>query len=179
MEQSPQQFQQVQQHKKKNRGCLIVIIIAIVAVLSLIGATTILMFILSGRGIERQRMEARDTRREADLMQIQLGLEIYFDANDHYPNSTNNGSVNNLSDELTGGNILLRIPQDPSNGESFYNYYTNTNADHYILVATLEGRPWSLDKREEFPDELDDCSLVGNPAGCDCADVNKKYCLGK
>lgn len=179
MEQSPQQFQQVQQPKKKSKGCLIAIIIAIVAFLSLVGVTTILMLILSGRGVERQRMEARDTKRSADLMQIQSALEMYFDDNGHYPNSTNNGSVNNLSDELTGGILLPVIPQDPSGGETFYHYYTNINADHYILVATLEGRPWFLDKGEGFPDELDDCSLVGNPAGCDCADVNKKYCLGK
>lgn len=105
------------------------------------------------------RMKARDARRIADLNQIKLALELYFDTNGYYPQSDcgwdcngyrysySASSWNALAADLAP--YMSSLPVDPRGGSSNppwsggYNYtYGNvgrtTNTHQYDLTALLE-----------------------------------------
>ena len=69
---------------------------------------------------------SRDSRRKADLAQIQQALETYRSENGSYPTSLN---------DLTP-NYITTLPTDPKTGNSYT--YQLTDSYHYNLSATLE-----------------------------------------
>src|SRR3989344_2009763 len=76
--------------------------------------------------LEDARMKSRDARRVADIKQIQLALELYYDANAEYP-------VNLL---LLEPQYIYRAPQDPMS-RSLY-FYEKRADGSYWLKAYLE-----------------------------------------
>lgn len=83
------------------------------------------------------RKKSRDARRVADIKQLQLALELYFDANRAYPADTT------LAPLVTGGEIP-KVPADPLGGTGTcrpaycYAYYPATSPTYYHLGANLE-----------------------------------------
>ena len=78
------------------------------------------------------RQKSRDARRVSDTRQIQLGLELYFDENGHYPTD-----LNYLVEK---SKMLVSLPKDPVSGNDYiYAYYPADNPDYYHLGAILEG----------------------------------------
>jgi len=61
------------------------------------------------------RRKSRDARRIADVKQIQLALELYFDANQGYPPGTSLAP-------LATQNFIPVVPRDPSSLTLIYNY---------------------------------------------------------
>jgi len=97
------------------------------------------------------RRKARDARRIADLHQIQLALNLYYDANNAYP------SVANWVNSIAGCNwipglaptYIPCVPQDPINTGDWpwsgatgniyaYGYPQNAFPQDYDLTARLE-----------------------------------------
>ena len=72
------------------------------------------------------QMKGRDTRRVADVKQIQLALELYFDQNSAYPSSLS----------LLEPEFIVKLPKDPQSGKSYT--YKRLNSKSYTLSAKLE-----------------------------------------
>mgnify|MGYP001587406703 CR=1 FL=1 len=73
------------------------------------------------------REKARDARRQADIRQIQVGLEIYYSEQNKYP-----FSLNELSPKY-----LPTTPIDPSTNQP-YQYQLQPNGADYQVCAKLE-----------------------------------------
>ncbi len=106
--------------KKSNKGFTLVELLVVIAIIGIL-ASVILVSLNSAR--ER----ARDARRVADLRQVTLALENYYeDNNQAYPAALSS---------LTG--YIATVPNDPQSG-SAYSYARCTGNETYILGATLE-----------------------------------------
>lgn len=99
----------------------LLVVVAIIAILS-----TIILGTLGGA-----RKQARDTKRLADLKQLQTALEFYANSNqDNYPTS--------LTGLVTGGYVPA-APLDPGGGAYSYSALgSGTSCKRYHLGATLE-----------------------------------------
>lgn len=99
------------------------------------------------------RQKARDVRRKSDLKQIQLALEMYYDANNQYPSSVSGWthSCNSTWDTLQTAlsPYISKLPKDPINTScngpwitGFYTYAYGYPQDgfpqKYDLTAALE-----------------------------------------
>jgi len=152
-------------NKKKNQdGFTLIELLVVVAIIGIL-ATIVLV------SLNTARMKARDVRRVADLRQVALALEMYYDDNTStgYPGSSGSnqwdpcGGSNALEDALEP-NYMASVPCDP--GTETYEYWVAPSKNGYVLKAALENpdNP-ALDNDVEGDDVL----------GCDCDDPN--YCL--
>ncbi|MFH1522589.1 MAG: type II secretion system protein [Patescibacteria group bacterium] len=98
-------------------------LIELLVVISIIGLLSSMAFY----AINAARLKARDARRLADMNQIQLALELYYDSNDAYPGSTDNdcsgwdagfnggqGSGDPFIQPLESSNFISATPGDPT-----------------------------------------------------------------
>jgi type II secretory pathway pseudopilin PulG len=102
----------------------ILIVIGAIIIVLLIGGTLLSSIVLGSLEVARQK--GRDARRVADVKQIQLGLELYFDQNNSYPSG-----LAPLSPEF-----LSALPSDPSTGSPYP--YAACGPRVYHLAASLE-----------------------------------------
>lgn len=70
--------------KDKKRGFTLIELLVVLAVLTLFAAITM-------AAITNTRLKSRDTRRIADMNQIQRALELYLNTYNQYPSSENDG----------------------------------------------------------------------------------------
>ena len=143
----------------KQKGFTLIELLVVISIIGLL-ATIVLVSLNSDRG------KARDARRKADLRQLQLALQIYYDKNDRYPgenwcdSSTGScgaacpcggddwASGSGIYTGLVGGGYISILPLDPINNSSyFYDYEPHCNQDkcpspkgccYYQLTARLE-----------------------------------------
>ncbi len=112
----------------------LLVVIAIIGVLSSIVLAS----------LNNARQKSRDVRRISDLKQIQLALELYFDANSKYPvasagcdASTDNGL------EVMEGTQIPQVPRDAGSSDTCYRYATvkdDTKPTTYHLGGRLEDK---------------------------------------
>ncbi|MEK7099414.1 MAG: type II secretion system protein [Patescibacteria group bacterium] len=136
----------------KKAGFTLIELLVVISIISLLSSVVL-------TSVNSARVKARDTRRIADLGQIRLALELYFDANGQYPQSNCawdcNGyrySYDNSWDALANDlrPYLPTLPRDPLNtggcppwSDGCYTYTygnvgRNTNPPQYDLTAALE-----------------------------------------
>lgn len=126
---------------KRKSGILGFTLIELLVVIAIIGVLASIVL----ASLNSARRKSRDARRITDLKQIQLALELYFDAQSppQYPAATDPASTctatlaNGLEVLATGG-YIPQIPRDPQGG--CYRYASNsaTPRTTYHLGATLE-----------------------------------------
>ncbi len=107
----------------------LLIVIAIIAILSAVGFSLVIITNLQ---------KARDGKRKADVESLRSALEIYRSENGHYPNVT--GDVAGLSITLNA-NYISAIPNDPTPGSYYYFEGLNCNGAgclSYNLCAAME-----------------------------------------
>lgn len=119
-------------------------VIAIIGVLLVAGLTQYV----------QQLPKARDGRRKADLQEIKVGLEDYYNDNQCYPSAC---ALSDCTDEVQGY-LRSDIPDDPSNS-THYVYVPEPNASGascggYRLLTALE--------QQDDPD----ISRLGCQSGC-------------
>jgi len=81
----------------KNKGFTLIELLVVIAIIGILASVVL-------ASLNSARKKSRDARRIADTKQLQLALELYFDANSSYPAT--------LSLLATGGQIPV-VPQDP------------------------------------------------------------------
>lgn len=116
----------------------LLVVIAIIGVLSSIVLAS----------LQNARRKSRDARRITDIKQLQLALELYYDANNqNYP--TTNAVCNTTTPSFFGlealqtGGFIPQIPRDPSqsgttSGCYAYATFASGTRSSYHLGATLE-----------------------------------------
>lgn len=124
---------------KKEAGFTLIELLVVIAVIGLL-ATIVSV------SVNNARTKARDVKRIADLKNIQLALELYYDQYNQYPNV---GVYAYVSDSGCGTNwcvlesalsaYMPTLPRDPKSG---YNYYYDADSGDsnqtYGLMAQME-----------------------------------------
>jgi prepilin-type N-terminal cleavage/methylation domain-containing protein len=110
--------------RKRNKGFTLIELLVVIAIIGILASVVL-------ASLNRARRQGRDARRVSDIKQLQLALELYFDANGSYATA--------LSQMVTGGQIAT-IPSDPlGSGVSYsYAYSPAATPTYYHIGASLE-----------------------------------------
>lgn len=125
----------------RRRGFTLIEILIVVAIIAILSSVVLV-------GLGPTRRLGRDSKRIADLKQVQQGLELYNLKCGYYPGtaqaSTPCGSFSvistwaNLTAALTGSNLdISSISNDPTAGSNYF-YGTSGGGTGYIIGARLE-----------------------------------------
>lgn len=161
--------------KKRDLGFTLIELMIVVTIIGLLSSLILV-------GLRRVQSLGRDTRRIADLRQIQTGLETYFNRNQYYPQLANS-SWTSVGDPfpaaLVGAGIgITAVSTDPLNRSSFVYYYSSASPwTGYVLRTLLENND-----NPALRDDVDgasvfglDCGPTGYPEGT--AGSNSYYCV--
>lgn len=135
------------------KGFTLIELLVVVAIIGML-SSVVLASLNTARG------NARDSRRQSDLKQIQTALELYYNVNNAYPGEvacdTSKGSGSGNCAAYTGASwttssriyqalvptYIQALPVDPLNtGNYYYNYEPagGNTGDNYCIGAALEG----------------------------------------
>lgn len=131
----------------------LLVVIAIIGILSSI--------VLASLNTARQK--SRDARRVADLKQLQLAMQLYYDANSSYPTTT----------AALAPTYIATIPKDPI-GAVAYPYDQVTSGSSYHIGANLED---GSNQALQSDSDSNSTNITGADTG-DCAGstTTGRYC---
>lgn len=122
----------------RSSGFTLIELLTVVGIIGIliIGALTII-------DPSAQFQKANDTRRKADLSQIQKSLETYFQDHGKYPQSSAQYKIVNNGNEVDWGSTTFSpyislLPEDPRPFQRNYVYYSASSWQSYYLYASLE-----------------------------------------
>ncbi len=122
---------------RARRGSRISSGFTLIELLIVIGILGILATVISGNFLTSLK-RGRDTRRKADVQQIQKAFELYYEDVTAYPVDT---ALDEDSlchpDGCDTRNYMQVIPKDPTTGQA-YAYVTDGNMTYYKLYSCLE-----------------------------------------
>ncbi len=159
---------------KGHKGFTLIELLVVIAIIGVLASVVL-------ASLNSARLKSRDARRIADIKQIQLALELYYDANNQsYP-------VGTYSAIVTGGSAALApaympsVPNDPSTSATAPYVYQSlaSNAasaaecaaapcSSYVLRATMEQSGVAL------TNDNDESASGGVP---ECTDTAFHYCV--
>lgn len=120
--------------KNRERGFTLIELLVVIAIIGILSSVVL-------ASLNSARTKGRDARRISDLKQLQLALELYYDANSSaYPiDETPAGEVveGNALGALTP-NYISVLPDDPTTGRDYW-YLTNAAGSSYCIGTQLEG----------------------------------------
>jgi len=131
--------------KNKNLGFTLIELLVVVAIIGLISS-------IAFASLSTARKKARDARRIADLKQVQLALQFYYDKYKQYPPGAfwqnSFSSPGNWIPQLVTEGFMPTLPNDPINNNSgpwttgIYSYVYSSGVDvnyqDYNLFTQLE-----------------------------------------
>lgn len=123
-----------------HRGFTLIELLVVIAIIGLLATFAVVQF-------ANARERARDAKRKADLKTISKAIELYYDQNGNYPQSS--GWCTQISNTANGWSasfiadlapFMPKVPFDPSYASTYQDYfYSNINDQSYALYAELEG----------------------------------------
>jgi len=114
---------------KSQRGFTLIELLVVIAIIGILSSVVL-------ASLNTARLKSRDTRRVADLKQIQLALQLYFDAEGEYP-------VDIYAADVLAPTYIAAVPKDPV-GQVEYAYAgldtggTAATCESYHIGAVLE-----------------------------------------
>lgn len=112
--------------KSYRRGFTLIELLVVIAIIGILSSVVL-------ASLNSARKKGRDARRIADVKQLQLALELYYDTNSSYPSTTSIAAL------VTPGYIAA-IPADPQTGDpySYAGLGSGATCTSYHLGAALE-----------------------------------------
>ncbi len=110
--------------KTNRRGFTLIELLVVIAIIGILSSVVL-------ASLNSARQKGRDARRIADIKQLQLALELYYDANGEYPATV-------ATSTLVQNGYIAAIPSDPQTGDAYEYAGLNTGCTSYHLAATLE-----------------------------------------
>jgi prepilin-type N-terminal cleavage/methylation domain-containing protein len=110
---------------KKEKGFTILELLVVIAIIAILSGVVM-------AALSPAREKSRDARRQTDIKQIQLALEVYFQANNQFP-------TNIYTLGVLAPNYIQKVPVDPSTGAQYsYGYNNGTSPTDFHLGAVME-----------------------------------------
>jgi prepilin-type N-terminal cleavage/methylation domain-containing protein len=116
--------------KSYTRGFTLIELLVVIAIIGILASIVL-------ASLDSARKKGRDARRVADVKQLQLALELYYDQYNAFPTALSTST-------LVANNFISMIPTDPQTGAA-YNYAalqgsaaSVATCASYHLGATLE-----------------------------------------
>lgn len=133
MKRNQKLFIRVAQNKTRNsiKGFTLIELLVVITVVSLL--TISLLAILNPFA---QIQKANDTRRKADLSQIQKALESYYQDNGSYPAEGAGNTISGVAWGTNWGVYMNVLPKDPNLSNKYI--YVRPDGQKYYLYANLE-----------------------------------------
>ena len=122
--------------KKTQKGFTLIELLVVIAIIGILSSVVL-------ASLSTAREKSRDAKRISDIGQIQLALELYFDANQSYPSTTpvaSTASIDGGVQVLANRNYLPKAPvppAGPANNKYFYRGIKADGAECFALAA-----PW-------------------------------------
>lgn len=104
---------------KKDKGFTLIELLVVIAIIGILSSIVL-------ASLNNARRKSRDARRVADIKQIQVGLELYFDDNGEYPD--------NIYTALAP-TFMSAVPFDPSGTSVQYPYRAYSNVTGGVVTA--------------------------------------------
>ncbi|MBU2263540.1 type II secretion system GspH family protein [Patescibacteria group bacterium] len=173
-------------NKKNKKGFTLIELLVVIAIIGILASVVL-------ASLNTARKKSRDARRIADVKQVQLALELYFDGNGgKYPGGDETGTVVGSYGTLAP-TYIATLPSDPLSGRAYqYQAFTTSsgtacaiagNCVYYHLGVSLEetGTPaLSSDRDSELTaltgDTIDGVSTVVNCGSDGAATVATDLC---
>ena len=109
---------------QSKRGFTLIELLVVIAIIGILASIIL-------ASLNTARAKGRDARRISDVKQIQLALELYYDANGSYP-----GSVYGSPSPLVSAGYISAVPYDPLGGTACTD---GTQSDCYSYVGLCAG----------------------------------------
>ena len=109
--------------KSNKKGFTLIELLIVIAIIALLATLAIISLTTAQR-------KARDTKRLADLKEVQTTIELFYSDNSSYPSNDKTSFQDDLEDFIT-------IPNPPSDASEYVYAVTGLN-DAYVLKGTLE-----------------------------------------
>ncbi|HBV01424.1 MAG TPA: hypothetical protein DEF00_03475 [Candidatus Taylorbacteria bacterium] len=119
-------FTQMNSSSKNSRGFTLIELLVVIAIIGILSSVVL-------ASLNSARTKARDTRRVADLKQIQIAMELYYDANGSYP-----VALSSLVGSGSGASLPV-LPTDPKDQSAYkFSWDPLASPTKYHLGATME-----------------------------------------
>ena len=129
---------------KSKRGFTLIELLVVIAIIGILSSVVL-------ASLNSAREKSRDVRRIADIKQLQLALELYFDSNANYPTALSSLTPTYMA-------VISTDPSDATCGGGAAGAYcyaalgVGTTCSSYHLGATLENSSHSaLDSDADVP----------------------------
>jgi general secretion pathway protein G len=115
---------------KGSKGFTLIELLVVIAIIGILSSVVL-------ASLSTARAKSRDARRISDVGQIQLALELYYDATSSYPIAANVNAVGTAPAALNNlaTAYIPKVPTDPTSN-TYYVYGGATTS--YIIAAKLE-----------------------------------------
>lgn len=118
------------QINKAKKGFTLIELLIVIAIIGLLATLAIVSLTTAQR-------KARDTKRIADVKQLQNAVELYYSENTTYPVIVAADTWSTLGTAITS--YITNVPIDPDNtAPSVYTYGVNDAGTEYFIGAVLE-----------------------------------------
>lgn len=149
----------------RSRGFTLIELLVVIAIIGILASIVL-------ASLDSARKKGRDARRVADIKQLQLALELYYDAHNAFPAVIYPASGVSA---LVSENFISTMPTDPQTTGAAYSYAglkgsaaTAATCASYHLGATLENGSNSALSTDT--DGVADTSAMGTPVTGGTAD---------